>query len=439
MMGWMELAGAAFLLLSGMLLSVRLRFVQIRKLSDALRGIFSKEKDDCACGAISPMQSVCTALSGTMGTGNIAGVAGAMALGGPGAIFWMWIAAFFGMATKYLEVALAVKYRKRNAQGEWVGGPMYCMEAQGKRRLAAAFCVCGVLASFGVGNAAQVNTLSGSLCTLAQTYCWEIDAGRLRLMTGVALTLVTALMALGGMRRIAKAAERLIPFVCTVYLLSMLLVVGTHASRILPAFRQIFTAAFSPEAALGGAAGISLRHAVSAGVTRGIFTNEAGMGSSAIAHAATHGATPHEQGLLGIFEVFADTFVICTITALGILTSGCALPYGAQAGTELTVQALAAVFGARLSTVLIALCMLCFAVSTLMAWSFYGMRCVEYLGKGRGVKIYLTVFSLLATPFAVMDPGKMWGMTEAFTVLMALCNLPCLVQEAKLKIVKKDG
>lgn len=437
-------AGAGALLLSGVFLSIRLRFVQVRRLPQALKSVSACDRDACASGAISPMQSVCTALSGTMGTGNIAGVAGAIALGGPGAVLWMWLAAFFGMATKYLEVALAVRYRRRNAQGEWIGGPMYVMEAcLGKkaRFLAKAFCICGILSSFGMGNATQVNTLSGSLYTLVQAFSWPLGEQALRWTVGIALTCITALMVLGGMRRIARAAEKLLPFVSTVYVLCMLLVIIMHAERILPALRQIFLSAFAPRAVLGGAAGISLKTAIGTGVTRGIFTNEAGMGSSAIAHAAAHGATPHRQGLLGIFEVFVDTFLICTLTALGILTSGSAIPYGQAAGAELTTQAIATVFGTRMSALLIALCMACFALSTLLAWSFYGMRCVEYVFSGRGVRVYLTLFALLATPFSVMDAARMWEMAEIFTVLMALCNVPVLwiCSRDGLKMEKKDG
>lgn len=437
-------AGAGILLLSGIFLSVRLRFVQVRKLPSALKGAFDRGKDDCACGAISPMQSVCTALAGTMGTGNIAGVAGAIALGGPGAVMWMWLAAFFGMATKYLEAALAVKCRRKNALGEWIGGPMYVMEsALGRkgRLLAQAFCVCGILSSLGMGNAAQVNTLAGSLGTLAQECGLEAEGGLLRGGIGVVLAIITVLMVLGGMRRIACAAERLLPFVSTVYVLCMLLVILTHAEHAGEAVRQIFTAAFSPQAVLGGAAGITLKKAAATGVTRGIFTNEAGMGSSAMAHAAAHGATPHRQGLWGIFEVFVDTFLICTLTAVGILASGCEIPYGKSAGAEITTAAIATVFGSGMSAFLLALCMACFALSTLMAWSYYGMRCVEYLFRGKGIKIYLAVFSLLVLPFSVMEAKTMWEMAEIFTVLMAFCNVPSLLllSRSGRDIEKKDG
>lgn len=436
--------GTAALLCSGIFLSVRLRFVQLRKLPDALKGAFSCEKDQCACGAISPMQSVCTALAGTMGTGNIAGVAGAIALGGPGAVFWMWIAAFFGMATKYAEAALAVRYRRKNARGEWLGGPMYYIEkGLGKkyRPLALLFCLCGVFSSLGMGNAAQVNTLSGSLYTLASAFSWQLSESAVRLAAGVALGLLTALMVLGGVKRIACLAERLIPFVSVVYVLSMLAVIVSRAQNVIPALGQIVTGAFAPEAVMGGAAGITLKAAVGTGVTRGVFTNEAGMGSSAMAHAQAHGATPHRQGLWGIFEVFVDTMLICTITALGILVSGCEIPYGTSVGAELTTLALSTVFGGRMSAMLIALCMACFAVSTLMAWSFYGLRCLEYLTGGRGQRLYLVAFSLLVVPFSLLDVGKMWEMAEVFTVLMALCNLPAvlLLSREAAQMEKKDG
>lgn len=432
--------GAGALLLSGIILSLRLRFVQIRELPRAIGNLFSRDKDAGAQGAISPMQAVCTALGGTMGTGNIAGVAGAMALGGPGAVLWMWIAGFFGMATKYLEIALSVRYRRRNARGEWVGGPMYYMEkcGRGGQKAARVFCICALLASLGVGNAAQVNVLSDSLCTLARAFEWGTDEFLLRIAAGTVLAVLIAFMALGGMGRIARAAERLLPFVSVVYVLCMLAVIVTNAQRILPSLDLIFSSAFSPRAALGGAAGITLKAALSAGVTRGVFTNEAGMGSSAMAHAAAHGALPHTQGLWGIAEVFIDTFLVCSLTALGILCSGCDIPYGGAAGAEVTTQAMATVFGARTSALLMTLSLLCFAVSTLMTWSFYGMRCMEYLLHGKGVKIYLTIFSLLALPFSVMKSADMWEMTEVFTVLMSLCNLPFLLRMSGRKM-KKEG
>lgn len=444
MTGWLELTGAMGLMCAGVYLSVKLRFVQVRKLPDALKGAFSRDRDACGGGAISPMQAICTALAGTMGTGNIAGVAGALALGGPGAVFWMWAAAFFGMALKYAEAALAVRYRRRSAQGEWLGGPMYYMEAglgAKYRPQAKVFCLCGVLASLGMGNAAQVNTLCGSLHTLLQAFGLGGREAAVRLLAGAALALLTLALVLGGARRIARAAEGLIPFVSVTYLLSMLAVISSHAQRILPVFRLIFTSAFAPRAMLGGAAGITLKKAIGTGVVRGIFTNEAGMGSSAMAHAAAHGATPHRQGLWGIFEVFADTMVVCTVTALGILCSGCEIPYGESVGAEVTTQALSTVFGPRMSAALIALCMVCFALSTLMAWSFYGLRCVEYLARGRGKKTYLILFSLLVVPFSVMDTAKMWSMAEGFTLLMALCNVPSLLLLCReiMQMEKKDA
>lgn len=425
--------GAMGLLGAGIYLTARLRGVQVRAFPSAVKAVFSS-RDTCGCGEISCVQSLCTALAGTMGTGNIAGVAGAIALGGPGAIFWMWAAAFFGMAVKYAEVYLAACFRSRNEAGERVGGPMYYMEkGLGNKKLAKAFCICGVLASFGIGNAVQVNTLSGSICTLAEALEFGVSERTLRLSMGGALSCLTFLVLFGGMRRIACTAERLIPFVSTVYILSMLCVIAVHYKAVLPALGDILSGAFSPRSVLGGAAGISLRHTLGAGVTRGVFTHEAGMGSSAMAHAAAQGTEPHAQGLWGIMEVFIDTMVICTLTALGILTSGCPVPYGQNAGAEVTTGALSTVFGMRGSAFVIFLCLACFAVSTLMAWSFYGLRCVEYLGGKRGKKAYLAAFSLSVIPFSAVSAGKVWKASEIVCVLMALVNVPSVITLLKSK------
>ena len=430
------LPGASMLLGAGIYLSFQLKWVQLRCFVPALKEVFSCAKEPCGCGEMTKAQSLCTALAGTMGTGNIAGVAGAVALGGPGAVLWMWAAAFFGMAVKYAEVFLAVRFRSRKDGEAWAGGPMYYMEkGLHQKRGAKIFCVCGVLASFGIANAVQVNTLSGSVCALAEAFFHGVSGNAQRLCTGGILCMLTFLMLFGGIRRIACVAERMIPFVSTVYILSMLCVIILRGEAILAVFGDILAGAFSPPSVLGGAAGISMRHALGAGVTRGVFTHEAGMGSSAMAHAAAYGAQPHKQGLWGIMEVFIDTMVICTLTALGILTSGCSIPYGGEAGAEVTTQALATVFGEKGSAFLISLCLACFAVSTLMAWSFYGRRCVEYLSGEGGQKAYLAVFSLSVIPFSVIEAGTVWKVAEMACVMMAFVNIPAVI---KLLKTKKD-
>ena len=409
------------LLGAGAYLTVKLRGVQFRLLPEALRSLFDGKKESKEQGTVSPFQAVCTALSGTLGTGNIAGVAGAIALGGPGAVFWMWLAALLGMATKYAEVLLAMRYRQRNAQGEWAGGPMYAIECgMGKRfrPLAVAFCLFGMLSSLGIGNMAQVNTLSDLLCA---------DRRFLRVSVGLLAAGAAWGILSGGMRRVAKVAEKLIPWMSAVYVTSMLCVIFLHVGALPQAVKAIVLGAFCPQAFAGGAAGIAVKHALHAGVSRGLFTHEAGMGSSPIAHACAQTASPVRQALLGIFEVFADTLVLCTITALGILCSGCEIPYGQEAGAALTARALATVFGENTANVLLCICMGCFAFSTLVAWSFYGLRCAEYVGKAHAKGIYQVSFSAAAFIGALLPANGVWQWADQCNLLMALPNLLALV------------
>jgi len=348
----------------GLFLTIRLRGVQFRLFGKALRSLRGSREADRGKDGVSAFQAVCTALAGTLGTGNIAGVAGAIALGGPGAVFWMSAAALLGMATKYTEVALSVRYRRKNTQGEWIGGPMYYIE-QGLgtrfRPLAKAFCIFGIMASLGVGNMAQVGALADSLCTAAASWSMKNHFFAIRCAVGALAAAAAYCILKGGLRRVAWAAERLIPWVSAVYVTGMVCVVVKNIAVLPEALRQIGECAFTPRAFGGGAAGIGMMQAARVGVSRGLFTHEAGMGSSPIAHAGAHAATPVRQGLLGIFEVFADTLVLCTLTALGILVSGCDIPYGQSAGAELTAQAMAAVFGLEAASTMISVCLGCFA------------------------------------------------------------------------------
>lgn len=405
----------------GLYLTIRMRGVQFRLLPDALRSLLGGKKSEAEQGAVSSFQAVCTALSGTLGTGNIAGVAGAIALGGPGAVFWMWMAALLGMATKYAEVLLAMRYRQRNAQGEWAGGPMHYIEhGMGKRYrpLAVMFCLFGMLSSLGIGNMAQVNTLSDILCA---------DNRPLRVLVGLLAAAAAWGILSGGMRRVARVAEKLIPWVSAVYIVSMLCVILLHARAFPQAVKAIVLGAFCPEAFVGGAAGITVKYALRAGISRGLFTHEAGMGSSPIAHACVQISSPVQQALMGIFEVFADTLVLCTITALGILCSGCDVLFGRDAGAALTAQALATVFGESTANVLLCICLGCFAFSTLMAWSFYGLRCAEYTGKERAKGIYQVIFSAAAFVGALLPAGDVWQWADQCNILMALPNLLALM------------
>ena len=400
------------LLVVGVVMSLRTRFVQVRKLPAAIgqvgRSMRSTDR--------SAFRSVCTALAATVGTGNIAGVAGAISLGGPGAVFWMWVAAFFGMATKYAEVTLAVKHKTKDSKG----GPMYyIIGGMGERfrPLAVAFALFAVLASFGMGNIAQINTISQSICQ-ALPFVPRFPA---TLLTGVVTAAVVAAVTLGGVKRIGQVTEKIVPLMAAMYILSMLVVIVLFRHRLGQVMSDIFRGAFSPEAVLGGGVGITLRQALRMGVSRGVFSNEAGMGSAPIAHASST-LPAHEQGLMGIFEVFFDTCVLCTLTALAILSSGVCITYGEAAGVELSTEAMTTVFGSFAPTVqLITVTLLAFA--TMISWQLYGQRCAEFLGFGGYGMCYVAVIVLGAT----MDLSAAWAVADVCNALMCLPNLTALL------------
>ena len=338
----------------GLYLSLRTRFLQIRKFPLAIRSTLGRmfQKKTAQDGAMTPFQAVCTALAATVGTGNIAGVAGAIAIGGPGAVFWMWISALLGMCTKFAEVTLAVHFRERNAQGDYVGGPMYYIKNGLSRRwywLAVLYSVFGVFTVFGTGNATQVNTITASINTALSSYgLLPADAVTLcRWIIGVAIALILMLVLLGGIKRIGRVTERLVPFMALLYVVLALGVVVLNAGRIPAVLGAIVTGAFSPMAVTGGIVG-SFFTSMQKGVARGIFSNEAGLGTGSIAHACADTQEPVRQGLFGIFEVFADTIVICTLTALVILLSGVPVSYGQAAGAELTISGFVATYGHHL-------------------------------------------------------------------------------------------
>ena len=368
----------------GLYLSLRTRFLQIRKFPLAIRSTLGRmfQKKTAQDGAMTPFQAVCTALAATVGTGNIAGVAGAIAIGGPGAVFWMWISALLGMCTKFAEVTLAVHFRERNAQGDYVGGPMYYIKNGLSRRwywLAVLYSVFGVFTVFGTGNATQVNTITASINTALSSYgLLPADAVTLcRWIIGVAIALILMLVLLGGIKRIGRVTERLVPFMALLYVVLALGVVVLNAGRIPAVLGAIVTGAFSPMAVTGGIVG-SFFASMQKGVARGIFSNEAGLGTGSIAHACADTQEPVRQGLFGIFEVFADTIVICTLTALVILLSGVPVSYGQAAGAELTISGFVATYG-NWVTIFTAVAMCCFAFSTIIGWGLYGARCVEFL------------------------------------------------------------
>ena len=411
----------------GLYLTVRTGFPQIRFFPDAMKvflSSFSRKKKEA--GGVSQFQALCTALAATVGTGNLAGVAGAMAIGGPGAIFWMWVCAVLGMVTKFAEATLALRYRIKDGNGEWVGGPMYMIQqGMGKRWrfLAGIYSFFGIVAAFGVGNATQVNAMVGGVNQVITAFggkeTLEID-----LLMGVILSVLMCGILLGGMAKIGQMAEKMVPLASVCYLLLGFGVLIARMQNIPQAFQAIVQGAFAPRAVTGGAIG-SLFLALRVGVSRGVFTNEAGMGTAGIAHAAANVSHPVKQGLMGIMEVFLDTIVICTMTALVILVSGVDIPYGIDAGVNLTSRAFSCVYGDWVS-VLIAAALCCFAIATVLGWGLYGARCAQYIfGAGAWKKfVYLQGAVIIAA--AVLKTGTVWLLSETVNGLMAIPNLIAL-------------
>lgn len=409
---------------TGLILTIGLGFIQIRKFPYVMKNTLFKmfEKSQKGEGEITPFQALATALAATVGTGNIAGVATAIALGGPGAIFWMLIAALVGMATKFSEVVLAVHFRDRKPDGSFAGGPMYYLEKGLKQKwLAVLFALFGALAAFGIGNMVQANSVAASL---------ETTFGVPKLYTGVALAILTALVILGGLKRLAAVTEKLVPFMAAFYIIGALIIILLNISKLPSAIGMIINQAFTGSAAAGGFAGATVMMGMRYGVARGIFSNEAGLGSAPIAHAAATTDHPVRQGLWGIFEVFMDTIVICSLTALAILTTGVWAEVDA-AGKQLTGAALTtAAFNKGLpgpGGIIVAIGILLFAFSTLLSWSYYGEKSAEYLF-GVGVKI---IYRIIWIPFVVIGAvgglEALWDLADTLNGLMAIPNLIGLI------------
>lgn len=412
----------------GLFLSIRMRFIQIRKLPLALKETIGKvfQKKEASKGALTPFQAVCTALAATVGTGNIAGVAGAIAIGGPGAVFWMWVSALLGMCTKFSEVILAVHFRERNEHGDLVGGPMYYIKnGLGKKWhwLAAAFSLFGIFTVFGTGNATQVNTITAAINSALLNYNLISDSTvkTSNIIIGVIIMLVVAGVLLGGIKRIGKVNERLVPFMAVLYIVLGIGVVILNIDKVPGVFYQIFYGAFNPSAITGGVVG-SFFVSMKKGVSRGIFSNEAGLGTGSIAHACADTNEPVKQGFFGIFEVFVDTIIICTLTALTILCSGVPVNYGEAAGAELTISGFIATYGSWVS-IFTAVAMCCFAFSTIIGWGLYGARCVEFLFSAKAIKPFMVLYSLIAIVGATVDLGLIWSISDTFNGLMAIPNL----------------
>ena len=412
----------------GLLLSIRTSFLQIRKFPYAMKVTLGRmlKKREASDGALTPFQAVCTALAATVGTGNVAGVAGAIAIGGPGAVFWMWISAILGMCTKFSEVTLAVHFRETNEKGELVGGPMYYIKNGLKKHwhwLAYLFSAFGVLTVFGTGNATQVNTITTAIDSALYNYniISEDAAPMLNLIIGIVLAVLIALILLGGIKRIGQVTEKLVPFMAVMYIVLALGVVLLNIKNVPHVFGAILAGAFRPASVTGGAVG-SFFMSMKKGVSRGIFSNEAGLGTGSIAHACADTRKPVKQGFFGIFEVFVDTIVICTLTALVILCSGVPIGYGEAAGAELTINGFTSVYGGWVS-IFTAVAMCCFAFSTIIGWGLYGTRCIEFLFGVRANKPFMLLYALVAIVGATMNLGLMWSIAETFNGLMVIPNL----------------
>lgn len=415
----------------GLYLSIRTGFLQIRKFPYAIRTTLGRifRKRSASDGAITPFQAVCTALAATVGTGNIAGVAGAIAIGGPGSIFWMWVSALFGMCTKFAEVTLAVHFREINANGELVGGPMYYIKnGLGKKWnwLAYLFAAFGVLTVFGTGNATQVNTITTAINSALLNYniISESAVSTSNLIIGIVIAILIAMILLGGIKRIGQVTEKLVPFMALLYILLGLGVILLNIQNVPSVFVSIFKGAFQPSAVTGGIIG-SMFLSIKKGVSRGIFSNEAGLGTGSIAHACADTKKPVKQGMFGIFEVFTDTIVICTLTALVILCSGVPITYGEAAGAELTILGFTSTYGNWVS-IFTAVAMCCFAFSTALGWGLYGARCIEFLFSEKVIKPFMVVYALVAILGATANLGLMWNIAETFNGLMAIPNLIAL-------------
>lgn len=415
----------------GLVLTCRTGFIQFRKFGYALKNTIGKifTKEEAKEGSITPFQAVCTALAATIGTGNIAGVAGAIAIGGPGAVFWMWVSALLGMCTKFSEVTLAVHYREKNPNGEYVGGPMYYIKnglGPKWKWMASLYALLGALTVLGTGNATQVNTITASINSALTSY-GVIDAssvGTVDLIIGIVCAVAVGVVLLGGVKRIGSVTEKLVPFMAVLFILLGIGVVAINFKNVPAVFASIFAGAFNPSAFTGGVVGsffVTMRR----GVSRGIFSNEAGIGTGSMAHACADVDHPVKQGLFGIFEVFADTIVVCTLTALVILCSGVPIHFGEAAGAELTISGFVASYGSWVS-IFTAIAMCCFAFSTILGWGLYGARCMEFLFSYKVVKPFLVVYSLVCILGATVDLGVIWGIADTCNGFMSIPNLVAL-------------
>jgi len=412
-----------FLLLgTGIWLTLKTRFFQVRDISFILKntvGTLMQRDAKKYPSSISPFQAMSTALAGTLGVGNIAGVATALTLGGPGAVFWMWVSAFFGMMTKYSEILLAVKFREKNREG-FRGGPMYYMKnALNKPWMGCIFSFLCALTSFGIGNMTQVNAVSGAALAAFGVPLWA---------TGILVAILLALVVFGGLRRIASVNEVIIPFISIAYIICSITVLIRNRFYLGSAFALIFQGAFRPAGVAGGALGYGVSTAMRYGIARGVFTNEAGLGSAPIAHASADCKSPAHQGVWGIFEVFLDTIVVCTLTALVLLTAqGGSLWQGGLDGVALTSAAFASVFGPK-GAGFIAVAVMCFAVAGMLGWCFYGETAIRFLtgDSNFAIQLYRCLFIACAVVGAVSEMRTLWELSDVLNAMMAIPNVAAM-------------
>jgi len=415
---------------TGIYLTCRLGFFQVSKIAIWWKGtfgqIFAKQDKVDLGGNITPFQAVSTALASTVGTGNIVGVATAIVRGGPGAIFWMWFSAFFGMVTKFSEVTLAVKFREIDENGVHHGGPMYYLEKGCHMKwLAVIFAIFATLATFGIGNMTQANSVASA---------FENSFGVPTIASGIVIAVATGLVIIGGIKRIASVTEKLVPFMAIFYVIGSLIIIGANAGRLPAACSMIFSNCFSIEAVGGGIMGYVIMQAMRFGVARGVFSNEAGLGSAPIAHAASSNKDPVKQGVWGVFEVFVDTIIICSLTGFVILTSGIT-NFSDFTGADLTMSGFSTTFG-QAGAIFVTIGLMCFAYSTILGWSYYGQQSLGYLTKNNKAwdMTYKVIFTLLTIVGSIGGLTMIWDIADTLNGLMALPNLIGLLILSKIII-----
>ena len=419
----------------GIFLSARCGFLQFRHFVHIMKNTLGKafEKTEKKEGSVSPFKAMCTALAASIGTGNIAGVSGAIAIGGPGAVFWMWVSALFGMCTKYAEVTLAIKYRERNQEGDWVGGPMYYIKnglGKGWKPLAYLFAAFGALAAFGIGNMTQINTIAGTVNTAIAGFIPTTESQQTVIAWVIAIicAIICAIVLLGGIQRLADVCSLMVPVMALIYIAASLIVILCNITEIPSALGAIVKGAFAPSSVAGGLAGVGIKTAITKGVGRGIFSNEAGLGSAPIAHAAADVDHPVKQGIFGVFEVFMDTIVVCTMTSLVVLLGVGVqnIEYGNDIGANLTILGFESIFGTGFPAVAVAVCLSLFALSTVLTWALYGTRCVEFLFGHKASKVYQVIFCLFACIAGTVELSLAWSIADTLNGLMAIPNLIAL-------------